>query len=180
MKKVKLVALLLAAVMAFGVAGCGGDTEDTSANNEETTAQVEEEIKDDAGDKEAAGHSDFVGSETYNAIEQIVSENMGDYKPELSYDEENNILYLNLTAPEGTAAAIEAGFDENTKTAWDNMVASFLDLTKTGDETLTAAGYEDISFALMLLSDANSERGLYAAIDGTAVYDVANDIGTEE
>ena len=32
----------------------------------------------------------------------------------------------------------------------------------------------------MLLSGVNPMMGLYAVIDGTAVYDAANDIGTEE
>lgn len=179
MKKLRIAAIALAVVMVLGAAGCGGDKaeskkESSNTSSESMAEEIEKENKSSSGSGDSK-YDNFESSDTFATMEKILKENMDGFDTELVYDKDSRILFLNITAPEGTASVVADGLTGDVKTAWDNMINSFLNLTQTGKETLESAGYEDMGFALMFISDENAENTLYSAVNGEEFYNVANE-----
>ena len=117
---------------------------------------------------------DFMASNSYTSICQIIDSNMGTMNPEYSYDEDSNIFYIYLTAPEGTAYALSVSPDAVAE-SWETLRTSLADLTSSAQTLFISEGFTDVSCCIMLLNDANTENVLLGLLDGQIVFDVMDE-----
>ncbi len=117
-----------------------------------------------------AAASDFTSSSAYTTICSVIDESMGDMSPEYEFDAENNILYISLTAPEGTAAALLTDPDAMAE-SWENLKTSFGELSTSVENLLDTSGYPEIVCCIMLLNDANTDNVLLGIVSGEVAYD---------
>ena len=115
--------------------------------------------------------SAFASSSTYTAICAIFQENFADNNPTFDFDAENNIFYVSITAPEGTAAALATNPDALAD-SWEELKYSFCYLSEEVQNLLTTAGFPDVSCCIVLLNDANTDNVLLGIMYGEVIYDV--------
>ena len=115
--------------------------------------------------------SDFTDSEVYKMVCQLIDENLSSMNPEYKYDADNQILYIYLTAPEGTAQALYTAPDA-IQDSWNTIRDGMCTMTSSSCEAFESTGYGDISCCMMLLNDANTDNVLLGVLDGVVIYDV--------
>lgn len=116
----------------------------------------------------------FTQSESYQMVCSVIDENMAEMQPEYSYDDESKIMYIFLTAPEGTAYSIAVTPDE-VREVWQTVVTNMSDVSLSSYEAFAADGYSDVSCCIMLLNDTNPENVLLGVLNGVTLYDVMSE-----
>ena len=115
--------------------------------------------------------SDFSSSAVYNTICEVVRQYMGDLSPAFEYDPESQVMYISLTAPEGTAAALATNPAAMAE-SWQTMRVSFCDFCNEAQNLVDSNGYPEVSCCILMLNDANTENVLLGIMYGEVVYDV--------
>ncbi len=95
------------------------------------------------------------------------------YDPKLTYDKDKKTLTLTVVAPSGTAAGIAA---KNARIIndWYGWTDSMADLSYSGYLKMSEDGYGDIAFIIMILSDSDHSKALYATMNGEDYYNAAD------
>lgn len=114
---------------------------------------------------------DFVNSTAYSALCTTINESMGTFNPKYEYDQEDQIFYISLTAPEGTAQALTLNPSSLAET-WEGLADSLCTLSSSAKNLISVGGYPDVSCCIMLLNDANTDNVLMGILDGAVIYDV--------
>ena len=92
--------------------------------------------------------------------------------PKLVYSESNNTLTLTLTAPKGTYDAVSAK-DMKSLVSWYDWTASLSNVSYAGYDMMCKDGYEKIAFIIMICSDKDSSKCLFATMNGSDYYNFA-------
>ena len=165
-KKTMSILLLLA---IFFLTACG------SANNneaKESTLHTEGEKKitegENAPDASQPYEDDFEESLCYITIKNTLEEAFSFLSPDISYDKENRMIHILVTAPEGTANAMIIN-KEAIEKDWTDFCDSLNGVSKTAYEACLSEGYK-VACTIMVLSDANQEQTLFASMNGEAFY----------
>lgn len=112
----------------------------------------------------------FTSSLSYATVREIINANMSDMAPEFVFDSESGILFIYVTAPEGTAYSLVMNVDGITE-GWAEIRTSMCNLSLNCYELFCAEGYDDIYCCIMLRSDANAENVLLGVMNGETLYD---------
>lgn len=112
----------------------------------------------------------FGESEMFRQMTDIIYDSFSAFSPSINYDKDNALVNVIVTASDGTVDALE-GNTLNALDAWEIMVSSLSELSKSGYELLSDEGLQ-IGCTVMLLSDKDPENALFAALNGVVVYNV--------
>lgn len=93
-----------------------------------------------------------------------------EFEPEFDYKPEQDVLYVSLTAEPGTAVNIVQA-PRSLEEKWKEYEAVFCSVSEQACLEFRNNGFET-DCCIMLLSDANSEKALLAAYNGSIKYDV--------
>lgn len=114
---------------------------------------------------------DFTQSASFSTIRELIDDSMSSFDPEYEYDSESQILYISLTAPDGTVAALSTNPD-SVRDSWDSIVSGMQTISSSACTIFAADGYEDVSCYIMLLNDQNPDNVILGVLDGVVIYDV--------
>ena len=111
----------------------------------------------------------FKDSSTFAEIKRLVSNAFPDSNPQITYREKDNMLTVVLTGGKNWEDAILN--DSKTYSAWLSYTSDLLDLSASGYDVLCDEGYPEIAFTIMVVSYDDSDKALYACMNGTPFYD---------
>lgn len=116
----------------------------------------------------------FTDSKSYKEIYSACISNFSDSNPKLNYDASKNTLTLTLVAPKGTHDGVD---DQNMNVlmAWYDYTASLSNVSWGGYEMMSKEGYGHIAFIIMVLSDKDQSKALYATMNGEDYYNFASE-----
>ncbi len=115
--------------------------------------------------------SDFENSESYKNIKSICMREFSDNNPRFSYDRKNKTFTLTLTCAKGVHKAI----DEDAKKvieAWIGWCYYLAEVSASGYQIMCDDGYSDICFIIMVCSDIDSSKCMYATLNGYDQYNI--------
>ena len=104
----------------------------------------------------------FESSDTYKQMVDIMNDAFKEFSPEIRFDRTNNRIVLLVTAPPGTATAIEQGLSSD---AWNQFCQSLAQMSESGHSICTQAG-SDIDFIAAVISDTDDNTILYSVCNG--------------
>ena len=112
----------------------------------------------------------FDESETFRQMVNIIHNSFSEFSPSVQYDKENALVNIIVIAGEGTTDSLE-GKTQGALASWRIIVNSLSGLSKSGYEILSSEKTK-IGCTVMMLSDENPDTVLFAALNGSVIYDV--------
>ena len=116
----------------------------------------------------------FEDSKSYKEIRSNCLSNFSDNDPKLNYDASKNILTLTLVAPKGTQDGVD-DLNMGVTVAWYDWTASLSNVSWGGYKMMSDEGYGHIAFIIMVLSDKDQSKALYATMNGEDYYNFAGE-----
>ena len=115
----------------------------------------------------------FEGSESYNEIRRICLDSFYENNPKMKYDASKNTFTLTLEAPNGTHEEVDAQ-NMGVLMAWYDWTASLSNVSAGGYQLMSKDGYSNIAFIIMVSSDKDPSKCLYATMNGEDYYNFAS------
>lgn len=122
------------------------------------------------GEPLEATASDFTSSAAYTTFCQLFDEYMGTMSPQYEYNAESCVLFVSLTAREGTAYDLTTNPD-GIQDYWETLKGTLADLTSSAQTVFSNNGYSEVSCCIMLLNDANPDNVLLGIMNGQVIFD---------
>ena len=105
-------------------------------------------------------------------IENTLDDNFENF--EVYY--ENGIIFVNVWQDGIAGAAMVASSgDQEFLASWDDLISSQIRLSNSLDDLVEALGLTDVSVAINVLNDMNTENVLLTVMNGIVFYDAVND-----
>jgi len=112
--------------------------------------------------------ANFDKSILFQEMKTIIENAFAASSPSVTYDAENALLHIIVTANAGTVEALNTNTAE-AKALWKSMTEPLCSFTQSGYELLVSENLQ-IGCALILLSDKDSEKAIFSVLNGVEVY----------
>lgn len=116
----------------------------------------------------------FEDSDVYKEIKQTMTSSFREYSPKLEYSESKKTLTCSMRAPNGVHTALDNGA-KNVISAWIDYTLDLDNVSSAGYDKLCENGYSDIAFIIMVSSDKDTSKCLFATMNGVEYYNVLYD-----
>ncbi len=150
---------------AYGsTAGSSGNTVSVPSGNSSAASSGQQSSSD--------SRDSFLSSKSYKELKKA-ADRFSDNDPKLNFDAKKKTVTLTLQAPRGTHDGVDAK-DMGVLFSWYDWTASLSNVSWGGYQMMCDEGYSDIAFIIMVCSDKDSSKCLYATMNGDDYYNFAD------
>ena len=161
-------------IVAILVLGSCGKTSTKTSQNAEPTANSAPTVTTKPSETTVAAATSS-NEDIDNAV-ILIESNLKEHFDNYTISHKDRIITISIWEDGIAMGAIMASQgDETYKSAWDGMVENIKNLCDSVCDFVDTLGLDDVTVAINLLNDSNTENVLLTVMEGVVIYDSVND-----